>query len=255
MISWIGTIVLNTCADLGNFGLFSIRVLTTFLTRGCNFSFLIFQMSNIGVNSRNVVALTGSTIGAVLAMHGYEAFHRFGTEQFLGPLVYLAMTREFGSIISAIMVIARAGSAMTAEIGSMNISEQVDALTTLSIDPIRYIVVPRVLATTIILPFLSLFCVVFGVGAGYVVSVYVFKVNAELYVSTIRINLVLSDITRGLVKAAIFGVLSSLICTYKGILARGGAKGIGLATTEAVVLSCVTVFLANYVLSALLFYK
>ena len=163
------------------------------------------------------------------------------------------MTREFGSIISAIMVIARAGSAMTAEIGSMNISEQIDALTTLSIDPVRYVVIPRIVASSFILPFLSLFCVLSGVAAGYVMSVWILEVNAELYVDSIKTNLVLGDITKGLIKAAIFGLLSSLICTYKGIHARGGARGIGVATTEAVVYSCVTVFLTNYVLSAILF--
>lgn len=255
MITWIGESVLTTCDQLGNFGLFVIRVFQVALTRGCNISFLFYQMANIGVYTRNVVVLTGSTIGAVLATHGYEAFHMFGTEQFLGPLVYLAMTREFGAIISAIMLIGRAGSAMTAEIGSMSISEQIDALTTLSIDPIRYIVVPRVLATTLVMPLLSLFCVVFGVGAGYVISVFVFKVNAEMYVATIRTKLVLSDVYLGLIKAAVFGLLSALICTYKGIFARGGARGIGIATTESVVYSCVTVFFANYIMTALMFYE
>jgi phospholipid/cholesterol/gamma-HCH transport system permease protein len=210
-------------------------------------------MANIGVDSCWVVVLTGGTIGAILAMHGHSALKQYGAFQFLGELVYISMTREFGSIISAIMVIARAGSAMTAEIGSMNISEQIDALTTLSIDPVRYVVVPRVVASSFILPFLSLFCVLFGVGAGYIESVWVLEVNAEQYVDSIKTNVVLGDITKGLVKAAIFGLLSSLICTYKGIHARGGARGIGVATTEAVVYSCVTVFLANFILSAILF--
>ncbi len=255
MLFFLGSSVIYFVQELGNLGLFTYRAMSVFFQTGCSYSALLQQMLHIGVNSRNVVALTGSAIGAVLAKHGYDGLHRFDADQFLGPLVYLAMTREFGSVISAIMVIARAGSAMTAEVGSMNISEQIDALTTLSIDPIRYVVVPRILATTLIMPLLSLFCVIFGVGAGYVVAIHVLHINSELYLESIRTNLLLSDITKGLIKAAVFGFLSSVICSYKGINARGGAKGIGVATTQAVVISCVTVFLVNYVLTSLLFHE
>lgn len=253
MFFLIGQRLLITCEEYGHLGLFIIRVLKTFFIRGCNLKSIFFQMASIGVDSQRVVMATGSAIGAILAMHGYKALAIYGAFQFLGPLVYLSMTREFGSIISAIMVIARAGSAMTAEIGSMNISEQIDALITLSIDPIRYVVLPRVVATTLIMPFLSMFCVIFGVSSGYVIAVYVLGVNAEQYVLSIQSTLELGDITQGLVKSAIFGLLFSLICTFKGINARGGARGIGVATTEAVVFSCVVIFIADYLLGAIFF--
>jgi len=253
MFFLLGETILSTCEQLGNFGLFSLRVFWTFCRQGCNLKFVLFQMANIGVDSRWVVILTGAVVGAILAMHGHHALEQYGAYQFLGELVYLSMAREFGCIISAIMVIARAGSAMTAEIGSMNISEQIDALTTLSIDPIRYVVVPRVIASTIIMPFLSLFCILAGVTAGYVMSVWTLEVNAELYVDSIRTNIEMGDITKGLLKAAIFGLLYSLICTYKGMHAHGGARGIGIATTESVVSSCVAIFVADYILSAILF--
>lgn len=253
MISRLGAVVISFCDEFGSFGVFFVQLVRTLFSRGCRVMSVLYQMSVIGVDSVLVVILTGSAIGAVLAMQGYNGLHRFGADRFLGPLEYFSMTREFGSVVSAIMVIARAGSAMTAEIGSMNISEQIDALTTLSIDPIYYVVLPRVIASTFVLPLLSLFCVVFGVGAGYCIAVYVLGVNAELYVESIRTQLVLSDITKGLFKAVVFGLLFALICTYKGINARGGARGIGEATTQSVVLSCVAVFIGNYIMSAVLF--
>jgi phospholipid/cholesterol/gamma-HCH transport system permease protein len=249
----IGSASIKVIRNLGHFGLFCLNVLKTLATQGFNPHSTFFQMNHIGVNSGYVVIITGLAIGAVLALHSYNALHRFNGEQFIGSLIYFSMTREFGAMISAIMVAARAGSSITAEIGTMQISEQVDALTTLSINPIRYLVTPRVVATTLILPALSLFCMLFGVGAGFVVSVFAQGVNAELYAESIKSQLVLSDIMYGLLKASVFGFLCSLISTYKGMQTRGGARGVGIATTESVVASCVTIFVANYLLTAFLF--
>lgn len=253
MLSKIGTISLKLFEGLGVFGLFSFNVLKTFFQKGCKYKAFLLQVVNVGVESTEVIVITGAAIGAVLALHGYGALHQYGTDQFLGQLEYLSMTREFGSVISAIMVIARCGSAMTAEIGSMSISEQLAALTTLSVDPIRYVVIPRVLGTTFVMPLLNLFCVIFGVGAGYIVSVYIFGVSSELYVESIKTSVVLGDITKGMLKAAVFGLLASLICTFKGMTVRGGARDIGISTTKSVVYSCVTVFISDYVLSSILF--
>lgn len=249
----LGSIAMTAVSSMGEFGLFVLRAGMTLLRRGFAIRSLMFQANQVGVDSWGVVALTGAAIGAVLAHHAYDGLHRFHGEQFLGPLLYLSMAREFGSVISAIMVVARAGSAMTAEIGSMQISEQIDALTTLSIDPMAYIVIPRVLATTMIMPILSLVCVIFGVAAGYVISIYVLGVNPELYMETIKTNLEFSDFFYGLVKAAIFGLLTSLIACYVGLKTSGGARGVGKSTTQSVVASCITIFLANYILSAIFF--
>lgn len=252
----IGEMGLSSCQDLGKLGVFALRGIKTFFLKGVNFRSVIFQMNHIGVNSWSVVALTGSTIGAVLAAQAYDGLHRFGVDQyFLGPLVYLSMCREFGPIVSALMVIARAGSSMTAEIGSMKISEQVDALQTLSIDPVKYIVVPRILATTIIMPLLNLFCIMFGVAAGFVISVYSLGVGAQTYTEAIKINVVITDVTYGLIKSVVFGFLTSIICSYKGMNTTGGARGIGISTTQSVVYSCVTIFVANYILTMFLFYE
>ncbi len=255
MFTLLGSIVISVCEEFGQFGLFCFRVTKTLLLRGCRIRFLMQQIVAVGVGSIFVVILSGTAIGAVLAIQGYTGLHRFGGAErfFLGPLVYLSMSREFGSIVSAIMVIGRAGSAMTAEIGSMNISEQIDALITLSIDPIHYVVIPRVVATTIAMPILNLFCVLFGVSAGFMISVYSLGMNAEQYIESIHTQLIIDDIYQGIIKACLFGLVSALICTYKGINARGGAKGLGEATTQSVVISCVTVLLGDYLLDAIFF--
>ena len=151
------------------------------------------------------------------------------------------------------MLTARAGSAMAAELGSMKISEQIDALKTLSIDYFKYLVAPRIIATTIIMPFLSLFCTICGISTGYLMAVHILGVSPEIYIDSIRKNMVMTDITYGLIKAVAFGFLTSTICCYKGINTFGGSRGVGTSTTQAVVFSCVTIFFANYILSSILF--
>jgi len=210
-------------------------------------------MHFIGVSSLNVVALIGITGGAVLALQSYIGLHRFGAEQFIGPVIFLSMTREFGPVFTAIMVIGRAGSAITAEIGTMRITEQIDALQTLCLDTRQFLIVPRIVAGTLIMPFLSIWCTLFGVLAGYITSVFILNINSEVYLESIRTNAQLSDITSGLAKSAVFGFLLTLISTYKGFYTRGGAKGVGLATTESVVSANVTIFIANYILTSLMF--
>lgn len=249
----LGQKFFEVCEQLGVIGLFCIETFKTSL-RGVDFKKVVEQMYYIGVGALNVVILTGISIGAVLAKHSYDGLHKFGAQdQFIGPLVYISMTREFGPIVSAIMLTARSGSAMAAELGSMKISEQIDALRTLSIDPLRYLVAPRIIGSTIVMPFLSLFCTMFGVSAGYFLAVFVLGVGSEVYSDSIKKMLEFSDIFYGLIKAASFGFLSSIICCYKGMSTYGGSRGVGISTTEAVVYSCVTIFFANYILSSLLF--
>lgn len=210
-------------------------------------------MNYIGVNSVGVVGLIGITGGAVLALQSYIGLHRFGAERFIGPVVFLSMVRELGPAFTAIMVIGRAGSAITAEIGTMRITEQLDALQTLCIDIHQYLIVPRILAGTIILPFLSLCCSMFGIVAGYLVSVYILNIQAEVYVNAIKESAELSDITMGLFKSIVFGFLLTLISTYRGYITTGGSKGVGIATTQGVVYANIIIFIANYILTSLMF--
>ena len=151
------------------------------------------------------------------------------------------------------MVTARAGSAMAAEIGTMNITEQIDALRTLCIDPYQYLVVPRIIASLIVMPFLALYSMLFGIGGGYLFYVYILGLNGETYTSGIREVIILSDITGGLIKASFFGLIFSWVGTYNGYHTRGGAQGVGAATTQSVVMGSILILICNYFLSALLF--
>lgn len=249
-IDAVGKIVINFCDGAGSLVVFVYYALVTLFTTKLKFKKVIQQANHIGVNSISVVLLTGGTIGAILALESWHGLHKFGGERFIGTLIFLSMAREFGPIIAALMVTGRSISSMTAEIGSMKISEQLDALKTLSIDVNQYLIVPRILATTIILPFLSLFCTLCGVTTGYIMSVYVLNINPETYMEAVREYAVLSDITKGLIKAGVFGFLISSIGCYKGYTTWGGAKGVGLSTTESVVIANVTIFLTDYLLSA-----
>ncbi len=210
-------------------------------------------MNYIGVSSFGVVGLISMTCGAVLALQSYIGLHRFGAEQYIGPVVFLSMTRELGPVFTAIMVIGRAGSAITAEIGTMRISEQLDALQTLGIDKNQYLIIPKIIGGTLIMPFLSMFGTMLGVFAGYCTSVFLLGINSEVFMDSIIENAEMSDIILGLLKATFFGFLLTLVSTYKGVTTWGGSKGVGTSTTESVVYSNITIFIANYILTSLLF--
>jgi len=253
IIDALGNKVINSCRSLGTIGLFTSKAFRTLCSTKLKVKKVLYQMNYIGVSSISIVFLVGVTAGAILALQSYTGLERFGSTQFIGPIVWLSMTREFGPIFTAIMVIGRAGSAITAELGSMRISEQIDALQTLCIDPFQYLIVPRIVASTIIIPFLSLFCASFGILSGYVTAVYVLDINSETYMEAIRANVEMSDISNGLIKAVVFGFILAVIATYKGFTTSGGAKGVGISTTQSVVYANVTIFVADYILTSLMF--
>jgi phospholipid/cholesterol/gamma-HCH transport system permease protein len=255
LIDLIGARAIKGCNDLGSVGIFVRDALRTLFSTKLKLKKVFYQMNYIGIGSLGIVVLVGVAVGAVLAIQSYVGLERFGSTQFIGPIVFLAMAREFGPVFSSIMVIGRAGSAMTAEIGTMRITEQIDALQTLCIDVHQYLVVPRIIACTFIMPFLSIFCTLFGVWAGYITSVYLLGINPETYMEAIRANAELSDIINGLIKSIFFGFLFSVISTYKGFITRGGAKGVGISTTQSVVYSNVTIVIADYILTSLMFSK
>ena len=186
LIDALGSYGINVCNQCGVFVLFLINTLTTLCTTKLKVKKLLVQMQHIGVDSLIIVILTGSFAGAVLAFQSYIGFKRFGAEEFIGPVVALSMARELGPVLTGLMVTGRAGSAIAAEIGAMSISEQIDALITLCINPWQYLIVPRVLASTIILPFLSLFTTLFGITGGYLIATRVLELNGEQYLFGIR---------------------------------------------------------------------
>ena len=249
----LGTHFLAMCSRIGNFVLFLVTAIKTLFTTRLKIHQLFVQMEYIGVGSFTIVFLTGSFTGLALALQSYIGFSRVGAEEFIGLVVTLGMTRELGPVLTGLMVTGRCGSAMTAEIGTMKISEQIDALTTLRINPFQYLVVPRILASTLIAPFIAIFSMMCGIIGGYLYCIYALGLNSETYIQIIQERVELSDITGGLVKSAFFGLILAWVGTYQGYNTRGGARGVGSATTRSVVIGSILILIANYFLSAFLF--
>jgi phospholipid/cholesterol/gamma-HCH transport system permease protein len=252
-IDSLGIYALEICNQMGNALLFLYETIKTAISTKLKIKKTLVQMQLIGVDSLIIVMLTGSFTGAVLALQSYIGFQRFGAEEFIGPVVALSMARELGPVLTGLMVTGRAGSAITAEIGTMRITEQIDALTTLCINVWQYLMVPRMLASTIILPFLTMFTMICGIIGGYFISVYVLHLSAEQYTSGIQKYVELADITKGLIKSAAFGLILAWVGSYKGYYTAGGAKGVGKATTQSVVIASIMILIANYFLTAWLF--
>ncbi len=249
----IGKNIIAVCGVFGIFSLFFIHALITLFTTKLRIHKTFVYMQEIGIESLNIVLLTGFFTGAVLALQTYTALKRFGAEGNIGPIVAISLTRELGPVLTGLMVTGRAGSAIAAEIGTMQITEQIDALKTLRINVAQYLIVPRMVASTIILPFLALFSMFFGIIGGYVVTVYALNGNGYEYISQIKQYLELEDITGGLLKSAFFGLIFSVVGCYKGYQTEGGAKGVGIATTQSVVVGSILILISNYFLSAFLF--
>ncbi len=211
------------------------------------------QMEFVGVRSIWVVLITGGFTGMVLALQTYYGFRRFSSESLVGTTVALSMTRELGPVLTGLMVTGRAGSAIAAELGTMRVTEQIDALTVMALNPIKYLVVPRVLASLLMLPILTAIADFTGILGGYFVGVKLLGINEGVFIARIVKYLELEDIYNGLAKAACFGIILSVISCYKGFYTRGGAEGVGRATTEAVVISSITILISDYVLTSLMF--
>ena len=216
-------------------------------------NYLFKQMEFIGVKSLGIVIITGGFTGMVLALQTYYGFRRFSSEGLVGATVALSMTRELGPVLTALMVTGRAGSAMAAELGSMRVSEQIDALTVMALSPVKYLVVPRVLASLFMVPILTIIADMTGILGGYFVGVKLLGINEGVFINRMVKYVELADIYNGLAKATVFGLILGIISCYKGFHTRGGAEGVGRSTTEAVVVSSVTILISDYVLTSLMF--
>lgn len=213
---------------------------------------VIKQINFIGVKTILVILLTGAFTGMVLALQIYFTLVRFGAEAKLGAVVAISLIRELGPVICALMVAGRAGSALTAEIGIMKISEQVDAIDSMALNPYKYLVVPNFIAGIISLPLLNAIFVVVGVFGGYLVGVGLMGVSSGTYFGGIRDMVDAHDIMEGIYKSLSFGVLISWICCYKGYVTGYGAEGVSKSTTQAVVLSSVSILIWDYFLTSVL---
>jgi phospholipid/cholesterol/gamma-HCH transport system permease protein len=216
------------------------------------FRLLLRQIRFFGSKSMLVILLTGSFTGMVLALQLFYILRKFGSEALLGAGIALSLIRELGPVLSALMVTGRAGSALTAEIGMMKISEQIDALTAMALNPIRYLIVPNIVAALIVFPLLVAIFDVIGIFGGYLVGVEVLGISSGTYFSLMEDYVVMEDIMVGLYKSVSFGLIVSWICCYKGFYTGYGAAGVSKSTTEAVVLCSILILIWDYFLGAVL---
>jgi phospholipid/cholesterol/gamma-HCH transport system permease protein len=210
---------------------------------------MLAMMDFIGVQSIFIVALTGTFSGMVLALQTTYALRAFSAEGRVGGLVAVSLTRELAPVFSAIMVTARAGSAMAAELGNMRVTEQIDAIATMGVNPVQYLLSPRLVASVLMVPLLCVLYTTVGMCGAYLVAVLAMSGDPGIFLQSVRDISVPKDLFMGLVKAAVFGFIVSAVSCRHGYFAAGGARGVGLATTRAVVESCVAILIANYLLT------
>jgi phospholipid/cholesterol/gamma-HCH transport system permease protein len=252
LIAQLGALLIDNTVALGNFVLFLAAALWRIVTPPYKPRLAIRQMRSIGAESVMLVALIGAFTGMVLGLQGYNTLRRFGSEGALGTVVALVLVRELGPVLAALMVTARAGSAMAAELGSMQATEQIDALSVMAINPIQYLVSPRVIAGVISFPLLTSIFDVIGIWGGYLIGVKLMGAPPGSYFNGIAQNLSAHDIMTGLCKALVFGLVVMWVCCYKGYHAQRMATGVSRATTEAVVLSSVLILAWDYFLTSVL---
>ena len=249
----LGRVFLGFVASIGRLTMFAGSVAGHLVRPPFYPRLLLRQIVDIGYFSLPVVGLTALFTGMVLALQSYTGFSRFAAESAVATVVVISLTRELGPVIAGLMVAGRIGASIAAEIGTMRVTDQIDALTTLSTNPIKYLVVPRVLAGLITLPLLVLVADVVGVFGGFLVGTYKLQFNPSSYLARTLDYLQPADVVAGLVKAAVFGVLITLMGCYQGYRSRGGAQGVGAATTSAVVTGSILILVFDYVLTELFF--
>jgi phospholipid/cholesterol/gamma-HCH transport system permease protein len=218
---------------------------------------IVNQVFYIGARSSLIVLLVGLFTGMVLGLQLFYTLVQLGSVGYLGSVISISLVRELGPVLAAIMIAARAGSGITAEIGILRISEQVDVLYTMTVDPVRYLISPRIAASIISFPLLTTFFDLIGIIGGYLTSVLLLGTNAGTYISRVHSSLTMVDIRGGFIKALVFGAIVSCICCFQGYFCHMrtdgyGAKAVGLATVSAVVLSCVMILIADYVVTSFL---
>ncbi|WP_448873828.1 MlaE family ABC transporter permease [Desulfobulbus propionicus] len=257
-IGGLGEHALYLLTDLGRMGVFFLFAIMGLFKRPFRFRELIKQLGFVGGGSLTVIFFTALSSGMVLGLQGYYSLHKFGAEGMLGSAVSLTLIMELGPVLTALMVAGRAGSAMCAEIGIMRISEQIDALECMAIDPFRYFISPKFLATLISLPLLTAFFDVVGIAGGYLAGVHLMGVNSGAFFSGMEQSVTNHDIRLGVIKSFVFAGLVVWICTGRGFfvqIIRGvgfGAESVSKVTTQAVVISSIAVLVFDYLLTAVL---
>ena len=253
-LAGIGRAFLTLLADIGRLANFTLATLASLVSPPIYGRLIAVQILRIGYFSLPVVGLTALSTGAVLALQIYLGGNRYGAEAIVPQIVVLGITRELGPVIAGLMVAGRVSAAIAAEIGTMKVTEQIDALTTLATNPIKYLVVPRLVAAVVSMPILTAVGDSIGVFGGYLVATEKLGFTGSIYLKNTVDFATRSDISSGLIKAAVFGFIVALMGCYNGFNSRGGAQGVGAATTAAVVSSSILILAADFVLTALLFH-
>ncbi|MBF0450759.1 MAG: ABC transporter permease [Candidatus Magnetomorum sp.] len=254
---FLGYSLLRFILELGHITIFFTSSFIRLFQYPFQFTKWMQQTYFIGVKSISVVCLTALFTGMVLGLQGYYTLVKFGSEGLLGSAVALSLIRELGPVLTAIMIIGRAGSSMAAEMGIMRISDQIDALYTMDINPKRFLISPKIGASILSFPLLTAIFDVVGIMGGYLTGVILLGINPALYIKGMESSVVMTDVTGGFIKSIVFSIIVSTICLYQGYYTHRradgfGAKGVSNATTDAVVMSCVIVLIADYVLTSLL---
>ena len=251
-VRWCGRLTLNTLHETGRMGIFLGTVLLDIFVPPLQAKQLIRRISFIGSRSLLLIIFTGAFTGMVIALQGYVALRRFGGEEALGPMVGLSLIRELGPVLSALMITARAGSALTAELGIMRITEQIDALEVMALNPIKYLVVPIFLAALIAFPLLNGVFVTVGIYGGYMVGVKLLGGSSGAYFTQMSSAAGSDDIWMGVYKSLAFGAIVAWVSCFKGFYADRGAEGVSQATTQAVVMCAVLILVWDYFIGSIL---
>jgi len=257
-IEKLGDSTLYSLAQAGTLGIFLAACLWRMVTPPLRVFPIVRQIHFIGVRSLFVIVVAGAFTGMVLALQGYYSLDQLGSTNLLGSLVAIGLLRELAPVLTALLVIGRAGSAMCAEIGIMRISEQIDALECMAIDPFRYVMTPKFFACLVAVPTLTAIFDIAGIGGGYLVAVKVFAVPESAFMNSMHNGVVWADVRMGLVKSVLFGLLVVWICTAKGFYLHldrhgaFGAEGVSRVATNAVVMASLSILFADYILSAIM---
>lgn len=248
----VGKTILDITEGWGRSWIFLGHTLMAILRPPFRFQLLLYQLMQIGAKSTLVIGLIGLFTGAVLAVQAVYTLSKFGATAFTGSAVALSLIRELGPVLTALMVIGRAGSAITAEVGIMKITEQIDALCSMAVDPMKYLMAPRLLAGIIVMPLLTAIFITIGIGGGYVVAVGLLGQSSGTFVSEMVSAVADMDVYSGFIKAAVFGFIFGWVSCYKGYTCGFGAVGVNRATTESVVTASVAVLVVDYFLTSIL---
>jgi phospholipid/cholesterol/gamma-HCH transport system permease protein len=248
----VGERVLQTIRRMGKMMIFLYATISTLFLPPYRVRRIVKQVHFIGGKSLFVIVLTAAFTGMVLALQGYYTLRKFGSEGLLGSAVALSLIRELGPVLSALMVTGRAGSALAAEIGIMRIGEQIDSLEAMGIDPVKFLISPRLLGAVISVPLLTAIFDVVGILGGYLVGVKLLGVNSGVFFGQMEASVEWKDVMNGFIKSITFGLIIAWVCTFKGYFTARGAEGVSQATTSAVVLSSVLILVGDYFLTSVL---